>query len=71
VRQETSGGRAGNHVVRRRVVDASLDQSLGPVTHDRQRQAQETQHGGDESQQTGQQTGPHAHRIRAVVRVVS
>lgn len=70
VRQEASGRRAGDHVMRR-VVHASLDQPLGPVAHDRQRQAQETQHRGGERQQTGQQTGPHAHRILPVVRVVS
>jgi len=45
----------------RRIVGAPLDQSLGPVTHDGQRQAQEAQHGGGERQQTGQQTGPDAH----------
>lgn len=60
VREETSRRRGRDHVMRR-IVGAPLDQSLGPVTHDGQRQTQEAQHGGGESQQTGQQTGPDAH----------
>jgi len=47
VREETSR-RCGSDHVMSRIVGATLDQSLGPVTHDGQRQTQETQHGGGE-----------------------
>lgn len=70
VRQETSGRGAGDHVARG-LVAAAFQQPLGPVAHDGQGEAEETQHGGREGQQTGQQTGPYAHRVLAVVRVVS
>jgi len=44
-----------------RIIGAPFNQSLGPVTHDGERQAQETQDGGGERQQTGQQARPHTH----------
>lgn len=70
MRQETSGRSAGDHVARG-LVAAAFQQPFGPVAHDGQGQAEETQDGGREGQQTGQQTGPYAHRVLAVVRIVS
>lgn len=60
MREETSRRRGRDHVMSR-IIGAPLDQPLGPVTHDGERQAQETQDGGGERQQTGQQARPHAH----------